>query len=95
MAIIFSEHFTVRLRMRNIPEFVAKDIYLRAHRRYFDVETNLFIAVRKIPLFGKRRILMIAYKKQDRTVLFVTIHPLKPNQMRNRIDSGRWKAVEE
>ena len=93
MAIRYSEHLFTRLRLRKIPERLPRHIILKARSRFFDTETNLEIAVARAKFMGKTRDIMVAYRRRGADVLLITIHPLKLNQVKNRIASGRWKSI--
>lgn len=92
--IIYSNHLKNRLLLRKIDERIPKMIFENPDERYFDTETNNFIAIRKSDYFGKSRDIMIVYKEQNDAIIIITIHPLKQDQKMRRIESGRWKKYE-
>lgn len=87
--VTYSIHLNTRIKFRNIPKDLPRQIYLKAARRYWDRHTDLYIAVKKSSLYGKQRNIMIAYKAENQArVKIITIHPpqktprRKPNQSR-------------
>jgi hypothetical protein len=64
--------------------------------RFADEETGYGIAVKRVFLYDRDRDVMVAY---DRTAIdlvrLLTIHPLKDGQKENRIQSGRWRIIDE
>lgn len=93
MKIRFSEHIKFRLRTRGISEFLVKKIYLEADNRYYDTETEYFIAIKKLKFESKQRNIMVAYIEDGEEILLLTVHPLKPSQKENRIKRKRWKKI--
>ena len=91
MKIRYSGHLLTRLRMRDIPEHIPRLVYGKATRRFFDTETGHAIAVSHIAFFGKERDVAVTYREDHGEVLLITIHPLKQNQIDNRLKTGRWK----
>lgn len=91
MEIVYSEHLKVRLRIREIPYELPKNIFINAKEHYFDIKTDNFIAVMEVEFKNRKRVMMVSYEyeKKERINL-ITIHPLKENQRRNRLKSGRW-----
>lgn len=94
MEIRYSQHLTIRLRMCGIPYELPRIVYVRARRHFRDVQSDLEIAVHRIEYSGKLREFALTYRPYPAHVLLITIHPLKPNQLQNRIQSGRWKEIE-
>ncbi len=89
----YSRHLFIRLNLRRIPGNLPRTIYLRSRRRYFDTTTNTFIALLRAKLYHKIRDVMIVYREQNGAVVIITIHPLKRNQLNNRLQSGRWEKL--
>ena len=93
MEIQYSDHLLVRLKMRGIPQELPRIVYQKAERRFYDTQSELEIAVLQTKYFGKSRPIMVAYRSHPNHVLLITIHPLKVNQLENRIESGRWEEI--
>ena len=93
MAIRYSNHLLVRLKMRGIPYELPRIVYQNAIRRFLDTQSDLFIAVLRTAYFGKRHEVAVVYRKDAGDILLITIHPLKSNQLTNRTRSGRWKEI--
>jgi len=87
----YSRHLSIRLNLRRMPSNLPRTIYLRSRRKYFDTATNTFVALLRTKLYGKTRDVMIVYREQNDVALIITVHPLKHNQLNNRLQSGRWK----
>ena len=93
MKIRYSEHLLVRLRMRDISEHLPRLVYEKATRKFLDTGTGHAIAVSRIAFLGKKRDVAVTYREDHREVLLITIHPLKENQLDNRLKTGRWKPL--
>jgi hypothetical protein len=93
MEVRYSKHLEVRLRMRGIPYELPRIIFENSRRRLYDVESGFNIAVLRVRYFGKQRDVMVAYQVNANNMRLVTIHPLKTNQLENRLRSGRWKKI--
>ncbi len=79
--------------MRGIPYELPRIVYIRARRRFHDVQSDLDIAVHRTEYCGKLRELALTYRSHPSHILLITIHPLKPNQLQNRIQSRRWQEI--
>lgn len=92
----YSNHLRERIRIRELPYDLAKDILIFAVERYYDTITQHLIAIGKGKYKRKIREFAVIYKEdwENRVVEVVTIHPLKPGQKENRVKNGRWVKSE-
>jgi hypothetical protein len=87
----YSKHIEARLKLREIPYEVPKEILEKASEWYSDTETGHLMAMKTRKLYDRIREVMVAYiVDQDRATL-LKIHPLKNWQKVSRIRSGREK----
>ena len=93
MEIRYSNHLLIRIKMRGIPYDLPCVIYQRAPQRFHDTESGVDIAVARDKYAGKMRLMAVAYRLHPSYISLITIHPLKPHQLENRISSGRWKEL--
>ena len=93
MQIRYSKHLVLRIKMRGIPYELPRIVYMMARRHFRDVPSDLKIAAYRTEYSGKLRELALTYRAYPSHILLVTIHPLKPNQLENRIRSGRWEEI--
>ena len=93
MRVVYSSHLKLRLVMRGIPKDLPRIVFKRARRRYFDKETGLEVAVLKTAPFGKMRDVAVTYRLSKEHAHLITIHPLKPAQLKKRLVSGRWRSI--
>jgi hypothetical protein len=93
MKIIYSSHLLFRLKLRDIPKQLPKQVFLKAKERYFDNQTQKVIAIMTISYKGKPRDIALSYEQKLDTVILITIHPLKNFQKSHRIKSGRWLKI--
>lgn len=91
MKIIYTSHLEFRLKIRNIPYNLPREIYHHAEEHYFDTLTKHYIAIHKVAFEGKIREMALTYDKKEGVVEIITVHPIKPYQKFSRINSGRWK----
>ena len=90
MAIVYDPHLKERLQERNIPEGWPREIVGDPEELYRDTLTDVYIAIGKRRYKGKEREIAVSYVKRDDDTLIITIHPIRPEQKRNRVERGRW-----
>ena len=96
MKFFFSDHFLVQIKKRRISKKLAKSIYLKASERYFDVLTGHQIAVGREERLRRIRGIMIAYDDIiEGEIWFITSYPLRNDEIRNKVKSGRWIVKNE
>jgi hypothetical protein len=91
--IVYTDHLKFRIKLRHIPGFLPKEIYLEAKERYFDVQTGHMVAIKEVEFAGKLREVMVCYDEKRDKVEVITIHPLKAYQKLHRIQTGRWRKL--
>jgi len=94
MKIIYTSHLTFRLKIRNIPDDLPREVFEQAKEHYYDNLTNHYIAIHQVGYGGKIREMAVVYDKGKDSVEIITVHPLKMYQKLSRINSGRWKTHE-
>jgi len=88
--IVRTDHLKLRLKVRKIPKQYPDVIYRSPEQRYFDVLEKAFINIKKLRYNNKLRNMMIAYEEKDDKVEIITIHPVRDEQIINRVIRGRW-----
>jgi hypothetical protein len=88
--IIYSPHLILRLKLREIPYSLPREIYQTSKEYYFDKETLKKIAIKEIKFQGKLREMAVIYEEINEHVKLITVHPLKKYQKISKIKSGRW-----
>jgi len=91
--IYYTDHLKLRLKFRKIPYELPKKIYQTSKERYFDKETDNFVAIKSINHKGKVRELVLVYEETLKEISLITVHPLKKYQKISRIKLGRWKKL--
>jgi len=91
--IVYSLHLTLRLKLREIPYSLPKQIYQTSREHYLDKETLKKVAIKKIKYKNKLREIAVIYEEINNQINLITIHPLKHSQKVNRIKSGRWQKL--
>ncbi|OGC04196.1 hypothetical protein A2276_06280 [candidate division WOR-1 bacterium RIFOXYA12_FULL_43_27] len=88
----YSNHLRERIRLRELPYNLAKDVLIFAVERYYDTATHYLVAVGKNKYKKKMRDLAVIYREDAASKILeaITIHPLKHGQKENRIKTGRW-----
>ena len=81
------------MEMRQFPEDLPRIIFEEADRRYRDRETGHLIAVKRVRLRRRERIVMVAYDQIEEGVEIVTIHPISEEQETSRVRGGRWNRI--
>ena len=88
--IIYTDHLSLRLKIRKIPEDYPGKIYQGSEQKFFDNIEKTNIAVKKLFYNKKKREMMIAYEERNNEVEIITIHPITEEKIINRVMSGRW-----
>jgi len=88
--ITYTEHLTLRLKIRKIPYEYPKEIFNNPEQKFYDIVEGTYIAIKKLKYNKKERNMMIAYEKEGNSIQIITIHPIKDEKIINRKISGRW-----
>lgn len=92
----YSDHFLTQIKERRISKGLAKSVYLRGKKRYFDALTGHGVVIDKRKHLGKMRNVMIAYDAIIKgEIWFVTVYPLREKEIENRVKAGRWVLKNE
>lgn len=60
MRIKYSKHLKNRLSLRKIEYDLPRQIFKQSSERYLDIETGHLIAIMKVNLYNKIRVVMVA-----------------------------------
>lgn len=93
MEVRYSKHLEIRIKIRGIPHELPRIVFNKSSKHFYDNETDLNIAVLRTDFLGKIKNVMVAYRKNHNHVLLITVHPLKRNQLENRLKTGRWTKI--
>ena len=93
MEIIYTSHLEFRLKTRNIPYDLPRQVFEQSEEHYYDNLTKHYIAIHRVKFQSKFREMVLTYDKTKNLVEIITIHPIKPHQKHNRINSERWKRL--
>jgi len=91
--IVYSSHLRLRLKLREIPYLLPKEIYQTSKEHYFDKETLKKVAINRVKFKEKLREMAVIYEEINNQINLITIHPLKNYQKISRIKSGRWQKL--
>lgn len=92
--IIYTAHLRFRLKIREIPDDIPKQIYKKAKEKYFDSKTGYYVAVGKLYYKNRFREMVLVYEETASEIRIITIHPLKPYEKLSKIKSKRWQKNE-
>ena len=95
MKIVLRPHLKVRLEQRGIPQSYPKVVVNNPDAGYFDTLTNHLIAVKKMEYNGKLRPMAVSYDIIGNIIQIITIHPVTEQEIRNKLERGRWIQNEE
>jgi hypothetical protein len=91
MKFLFSDHCLFqRKEERKISKKLAKLVYSKAKKRYFDIYTKHHVAVAKVKHVGRSKMMMVAYDIIGDEIWIITAYPLKEKEIENRVQRGRW-----
>ncbi len=91
--VVYTSHLELRLKARRIPREYPRLVLEEPDQKFFDTVERTLIAIKRLEYNSKMRQMMIAYNKND-TVEIITIHPIREEQMINRIANKRWTKNE-
>lgn len=90
MKIVYSQHLISRLKLRKIPNGLAKKVYRNKEVELYDVIKRHYIALSKQELFGKMRLLVVVFDRFEDRIELITLYPTDEQEVNNRIKAGRW-----
>lgn len=91
MKIVYTDHLISRLKLRKIPRALARKVYLQKENVLYDTIENHYIALSMQNLFGKMRLLVVAFDKFEDKIELVTLYPATEKEVQNRVKSRRWR----
>jgi hypothetical protein len=92
--IISTAHLILRMKVRKIPDDYPEKIFLAPEKRYFDSIEKTNIYIKRLMYNNKVRIMMIACEETADLVRIITIHPVREENIINRVVRGRWMENE-
>lgn len=95
MKIILRPHLKIRLAQRLIPQDYPKKIIFNPEEKYLDTATNHKIAVKRMEYNDKIRPMALAYDIIGSEIQVITIHPTSKQEIKNKLNRGRWVKNEE
>lgn len=90
MKIVLQPHLKIRLEQRSIPGDYPKRVVIKPDAKYFDTLTNHTVAVRQMEYNGRLRPMAVSYDLKGGIIQIITIHPVSEQEIRNKLDRGRW-----
>ena len=84
----YTDHLKRRIILRGYDDSLPQQIFEQSIELYIDTQTSNHIAVVEIMIRGEMRLMTISYDEFPTRI--VTIHPIKRNQINNRIKLRRW-----
>ena len=91
MRIVYTDHLRARLKEREIPLKIVKEIFDKAEEYYLDKLRGHNIVVSTVKYQGKLRKALLAYDTiSEEEVEAITVHPITSEQIKQRVSSGRW-----
>ena len=93
LKIIYSPHLKFRLKVREIPRLLPKQIFQGSREHYFDNQTGKFIAASRVKYKGRMREMAVIYDRDYEEIILITTHPLKNLQKSHRIKARRWQKI--
>lgn len=86
----YTDHLSLRIKIRNFPEEYPRIILKEPDIKLFDKVEKTLIAIKRLKYNGKIRNIMIAYEDKQDIIEIITIHPISDEKIINRKLSGRW-----
>ncbi len=84
--IVWSDYMKYRAELRGFSPEKIEDIPRHSSERYFDNGTHRMVVVGK----HDKRLVIIPYEEDDDSIVPVTIHAITRQQIRFRLQSGRF-----
>ena len=85
--VVWSDYMKYRAETRGFDLAVLEEILRYGGERYFDSETRRMIAIGKHGDF----VVAVPYEETDGTITPVTVHVITRQQIRFRLQNGRFK----
>ena len=85
-AFIVTEYLAYRAKLRQFDLAIIENIVRYAAGRYFDTETGRRIVIGE----HNQQLVMVAYEENDTEITPVTIHATSRQQIKFRINTGRF-----
>jgi len=89
--IVYCDHLTERLKLRQIDEALPRQMIRQAERVFRDTATGYQVAVARAPYLGGEHLMMVAFEVEGDVATAITIHPLEERDMEMKVRSGRWQ----
>lgn len=90
MKITYTNHLISRLKLRKIPKSLARKVYLNKEIELYDSLKNHYICLSNQKLFGKMRLLVVAFDRFEDRIELITLYPTNETKVENKVKSGRW-----
>jgi len=91
MKFVYTSHFKFRAKQRRVPFKLAREIFANSKENYLDNLRGHHIKIAKMKFNKKVKTIMLSYDIMNKTIEFITIHPIRDKEVENKISSGRWK----
>ena len=95
LKIVYKPHLTIRLEQRKIPRDYPQKIILKPEHQYFDSLTKHYLSIKKLKYAGKQKNMVAVYDIINSETQVITIYPIAGSEIKNKVNSGRWKTYEK
>lgn len=90
MKLVYTDHLKTRLKQREIPLKIVREIFENGQENYWDELRSRHIVVATVVYKGKLRKVLAAYDRIGSRTEVVTIHPITDEEIQQKLKSGRW-----
>lgn len=87
----FTKHLLDKIKIRKISKVFIAHVMESPDIVYYDSLNKTNIAIQK----QKERFYMIAFSVADVVINVITVHPIKEEQIKNRIKNKRWLEISD
>lgn len=87
----FTKHLLDKIKIRKISKVFIANVMESPDVIYYDSLNKTNIAIQK----QKGRFYMVAFSVKDVVINVITVHPIKEEQIKNRIKNKRWLGISD
>lgn len=85
----FTKHLLDKIKIRKISKSVIIKAVKSPNEIYYDLLNKTNIAIKR----QRDHLYMVAFSQKENVITIITTHPIKEQQIRNRIKNKRWIKI--
>jgi hypothetical protein len=90
MEIVYSDHLKLRLKARRVDQSLPREVVRSPKHLFYDTVTRRHVAIGLVKYAGKKRPMAVVYDMIGERIVAITVHPIRPGEIKSRVKKGRW-----